>query len=125
MIRMRVKGDLKRTRTFTERFLELFKKGRLDAYGRQGVESLSSATPVDTGKSAESWSYEIVNEKDKTQIIFSNSNIQNGIPVVVLLQYGHATKSGGWVEGIDFINPALKPLFNDMIDAIWKEAKRL
>ena len=94
----------------------------MDKYGRQGVEALSSATPRDTGLTASSWSYEIIRKHNSARIIFKNSNVTSeGTPIAILIQYGHATKNGAWVEGIDYINPALKPVFEGMADNIWRE----
>lgn len=99
--------------------------GELDKYGRRGVAALSSATPRDTGKTAESWVYEIIREKDSVRIEFSNTNvIADGTPVAILLQYGHATKHGGYVQGIDYINPAIQPIFKQIADDAWREVTR-
>ena len=83
------------------------------------------ATPKDTGLTAGSWSYDIIQKKNSISIVFNNSNIQNGVPIAVILQYGHATNNGGWVEGVDYINPALTPLFEELVDEAWKEVTRL
>ena len=93
----------------------------LDKYGRMGVEALSKATPVDTGLTASSWYYEIESTDKETSITFYNSNIQNGIPIAIILQYGHGTGTGGWVEGRDYINPALRSVFDEIAEKAWKE----
>lgn len=113
---MTAKGDLRKTETFLNNCLELFDAGILNKYGKQGVEALSAATPVDTGRAASSWYYEIEKDKSGFKITWCNSDIENGCNVAILLQYGHATKSGGYVRGIDYINPALKPIFDNMIE---------
>ena len=96
---------------------------RLERYGKAGVEALSAATPVDSGKTAESWDYKITSGKNCVKITWTNSNVQEGldVPVAVILQYGHATKGGGYVQGIDYINPALRPLFDEIARKAWEE----
>lgn len=95
----------------------------LDAFGRQGVEALANSTPVDTGLTSNSWEYEIKKSNGKYSIIWSNTNTETGVPVAILIQYGHATKNGGWVEGRDFINPAIRPLFDKIADQVWERVK--
>lgn len=125
MISFRQKGDFSNLSKFLERAKEVIKMGELDKYGRRGVAALSSATPRDTGKTADSWSYDIVREKDTVRINFMNSNvISDGTPVAILLQYGHATKNGGYVQGIDYINPAIQPIFKQIADDAWREITR-
>lgn len=92
-----------------------------EKYANEGVNALSSATPVDTGLTAKSWDYEISNTDTSTTIYWKNSNVVNGVPIAVLIQYGHGTKNGGYVEGIDYINPALRPIFEKMAQDAWKE----
>jgi hypothetical protein len=93
----------------------------LDKYGREGVTALASATPVETGKTASSWYYKIARDKGSITISFHNSNIQNGVPIAIILQYGHGTRNGGWVEGRDYINPAIQPLFDKLANNAWRE----
>lgn len=95
----------------------------LDKYGKRGVEYLKEATPKDTGKTSESWVYTIEqDEKGNYQIVWSNTNTVNGwANVAILLQYGHATKNGGFVKGINYINPAIEKVFKGMADEAWKE----
>lgn len=93
-------------------------------YGHRGVNALRSYTPVDTGKTADSWNYKIVTNRDRVTIEFYNSNVNEYVPIALILQYGHATKNGGWVQGIDYINPAIQSVFQDMADEIWTEATR-
>lgn len=118
------KGDFSKT----ARFLEKAKKGIdlsfLDKYGAEGVAALSAATPVDTGKTAASWRYEIVRGRGSVTISFENTNIQNGVPIAIILQYGHGTRNGGWVQGRDYINPAIQPVFDKMAEAAWREVTR-
>lgn len=95
----------------------------LHTYGRQGVEILARATPSDTGKTANSWTYNLINSDGKYGIRWYNTNTNNGENVAILIQYGHGTGTGGYVQGIDYINPAIQPLFNRMADEIWRKVK--
>ena len=121
MITFRQKGDFSKLTRFLERAKESIKLGDLDKYGRDGVAALSSATPVDTGLTANSWFYEIEHSSGSDKIVFNNSNIQNGVPIAIILQYGHGTGTGGWVQGRDYINPAIQPIFDQMTKEVWKE----
>lgn len=105
------------------RCINISKKLNLDKYGKEGVAALSAATPVDSGETANSWTYKIEKKNGKVTIGFHNTNIQNGAPIAILLQYGHGTKNGGWVEGRDYINPAIQPIFDKIADSAWKEVK--
>lgn len=118
-------GDFSKTSKFFERCKNLFHLGVLDRFGREGVAALSMATPVDTGKTAASWRYQITNNKNELKIEWLNDNTtKDGIPIVVLIQYGHGTGNGGYVVGRDFINPAIKPIFDKIADALWKEVTK-
>ena len=88
------------------------------------MAALSSATPIDSGKTANSWNYEITNKNGSVTISFNNSNIQNGVPIAIILQYGHGTKNGGWVQGRDYINPAIQPVFDEIVDKAWREVTK-
>lgn len=124
-IRFTHKGNFSKTEKFFERCKNLFKMGTLDKYGREGVAALSMATPVDTGKTAASWRYEVINESGMLKLTFINDElISTGTPLAILIQYGHGTRNGGWVEGTDFINPAIKPVFDKIADELWKEVTR-
>ena len=125
MITFRQKGDFSKLTRFLERAKESIKLGVLDKYGRAGVEALSSATPIDTGLTASSWYYKIENSNGVARLTFNNSNIQNGVPIAIILQYGHGTGYGGWVEGRDYINPAIQPIFDKIADDAWKEVTKL
>ena len=113
----------------TEKFLKNVGKANylsiLDKYGRQGVAALSSATPMDSGLTASSWSYEIHTSGKNYTINWTNSNIVDGVPIAILIQYGHGTSNGGYVQGRDYINPALRHIFDQMADEVWKEVTRL
>ena len=125
MISFRQKGDFSKLTRFLERAKESVKIGDLDKYGREGVAALSSATPIDSGKTANSWSYEIINKDGSVTITFNNSNIQNGVPIAIILQYGHGTRNGGWVQGRDYINPAIQPVFDEIVDKAWREVTEI
>ena len=125
MISFRQKGDFSKLTSFLEKAKESVKIGDLDKYGREGVAALSSATPIDSGKTANSWNYEITNKNGSVTISFNNSNIQNGVPIAIILQYGHGTKNGGWVQGRDYINPAIQPVFDEIVDKAWREVTKL
>ena len=125
MISFRQKGDFSKLNGYLERVKEAAKLGILDKYGQQGVAALSSATPKDTGKTASSWYYTIKRGKDTVSIVFNNSNIQNGIHIAIILQYGHGTGTGGWVEGRDYINPAIQPVFDQIAESAWEEVTKV
>lgn len=125
MISFRQKGDFSKLTKFLERAKETVHLGDLNKYGRQGVAALASATPIDSGETASSWYYEIENNKESATITFYNSNVQNGVPIAIILQYGHGTRNGGWVEGRDYINPAIQPIFDQIVDDAWREVNKL
>ena len=125
MISFRQKGDFSKLNRYLERVKESAKIGVLDKYGREGVAALASATPVETGKTANSWYYEIKRQNRSVSIDFKNSNIKDGIPIAVILQYGHGTGTGGWVQGRDYINPAIQPIFDKIADSAWKEVTKI
>ena len=124
MISFRQKGDFSKLTRFLERAKNLVPLSDLDRYGREGVAALASATPVDTGKTAASWYYDIKINKESASITFNNSNIQNGVPIAIILQYGHGTRNGGWVEGRDYINPVIQPIFDKIAEEAWKEVTK-
>lgn len=124
MISFRQKGDFSKLTKFLERAKESVKLGDLDKYGRAGVEALASATPVASGLTASSWYYKIENKNGSATITFLNRNIQNGVPIAIILQYGHGTGTGGWVQGRDYINPAIQPIFDKIADDAWKEVTK-
>ena len=125
MIKFRQKGDFSKLTRFLERAKEAVRLGDLDKYGREGVVALASATPVDSGLTASSWYYTIEHKNGSSSINFHNSNIQNGVPIAVILQYGHGTRNGGWVEGRDYINPAIQPIFDRIANDAWREVTKL
>ena len=125
MIGFRHKGDFSNTENFLKKLKQNNIIKTLDRYGREGVTALASATPVDTGLTANSWYYKVEVRDTSASLIFCNSNIQNGIPIAVILQYGHGTNNGGWVEGRDYINPAIQPIFDKITNEAWKEVTKL
>ena len=124
VIIFRQKGDWKKTRDFLKRCSEMQLDDVLDRYGQEGVEALARATPKDTGKTAASWSYRVTKGEDRITITWSNSNIVDGVPIAVILQYGHGTRNGGYVEGVDYINPAMRPIFDRIAARAWGEVRR-
>lgn len=125
MISFSQKGDFKNLNKFLQRAKTKMSLSTLDKYGREGVAALASATPVDTGLTASSWYYKIEQTSSGVSIGFYNSNIQNGyVNIAIILQYGHATRNGGWVEGIDYINPAIRPIFDKIVENAWKEVTK-
>lgn len=125
MITFRQKGDFSKLSRYLEKIKEAAKVGVLDKYGQAGVAALSSATPVESGLTAQSWYYEIEHTKSSAVIRFLNSNVNKGVPIAIILQYGHGTGTGGWVEGRDYINPAIQPIFNKIVENAWGEVTRL
>lgn len=121
MLTVRQKGDFEKLTRYLVKLDKTIKFADLDKYGKEGVAALASATPVDTGLTASSWYYEVERTKSTAKITFYNSNVQRGINIAIILQYGHGTGTGGWVEGRDYINPAIQPIFNRIADNAWKE----
>ena len=124
MIKIRHKGDFSKTTNFLKRMKETDFLKDLDKYGQEGVAALASATPVDTGLTASSWYYRIEKSDGRVSLNFYNSNVQKGVQIAVILQYGHATRNGGWVEGRDYINPAIQPIFDKIANNAWREVTK-
>lgn len=125
MISVKQRGNFDKTEKFLKKSFGRDYISVLEKYGQQGVAALSAATPIDSGLTAVSWSYKIIQNGSSISIIWENSNVQKGINIAIILQYGHATRNGGYVSGRDYINPALKPIFDKMADAAWKEVTRI
>ena len=115
------KGDFSNSTKFLTKMVKAIDQMNLDKYGQEGVAALASATPKDTGLASNSWYYEIKRNKESIIIQYYNSDIENGVPIAIILQYGHATKNGGWVEGRDYINPAIRPIFDEIAENAWRE----
>lgn len=123
MITCQVSGNYNNIRKFLKKNEHMSLRSVLDKYGRLGVEALAKATPVDTGKTADSWSYEVEKTREGYTISWKNSNVNHGVPIALILQYGHGTGTGGYVQGTDYINPAMRKVFQELADDAWKEVK--
>lgn len=121
MITVTATGDFDKTTKILGQLTkpELFSV--LDHYGQVGVDALASATPVESGLTASSWRYEVINKPGEHSIVWHNTNVNDGLPVAILIQYGHGTGTGGWVEGYDYINPAIRPIFDQITNEVWKQ----
>lgn len=125
MITIKQKGDFKNTERFLKRASKLEISKILKRYGEKGVAALAAATPSDTGNTAGLWNYEVRVTKNTASISWTNSQMAGSVPLVILLQYGHGTGTGGYVQGRDFINPAVRPIFDDILREVWKEVTNL
>lgn len=124
MITFRQKGDFVKLSCYLKRVNKAAEISDLDKYGQEGVAALASATPVDTGETASSWNYKVEHKDGLVSIAFYNTNINKGVPIAIILQYGHGTRNGGWVEGRDYINPAIQPIFDKIAESAWREVTR-
>lgn len=125
MISVKQKGDFSKLTKHLNRMKDVPRQVDLDKYGRQGVIALASATPMDSGMTASSWFYEIVRGDTTTTIRFNNSNVvDDWCNIAIILQYGHGTGTGGYVQGRDYINPAIRPIFDGIATAAWKEVTK-
>ena len=125
MISFKHKGDFSKTTKYLKSVKNGVRLSDLDKFGKAGVAALASATPFESGATANAWYYEIERQREEIVIRFCNSNIQNGVPIAIILQYGHGTGTGGWVEGRDYINPAIQPIFDQIADEAWREVTKL
>lgn len=123
MIQFKHKGSFKNTENFFKKSLKRDYLKILDRYAQEGVKALAAATPIDTGKTAASWGYEIKQFNGEVRIIWTNSNIQDGVPIALIIQYGHVLPSGAYIQGRDYINPAIKPVFDKLAENVWKEVR--
>lgn len=124
MIQCTVRGDFKKTNSFMKRILKLDFNSLLKRYAEEGVEALIMATPIRTGKTAASWNYEIVKDRHSVSIFWTNSNMEDNVPIAVILDFGHGTANGGYVQGRHYISPAIQPVFDKIANATWKEVTR-
>ena len=115
------KGDFSKTIKFLNKVKNVKINNILSKYGKIGVNALSQATPKDSGVTSRSWNYKIEVNNDNASIVWYNTNVVKGVNIAVILQYGHGTRNGGWIEGRDYINPAMKPIFDKIADQVWKE----
>ena len=120
MIEIESKGSFKNTEAFLKAMSRKDMYSQLEPFARQGMDALESATPTRSGKTADSWGYEIKVTKRSVTIMWTNSNVVDGRPIAILLQFGHGTGTGGYVQGIDYINPAIKPIFDRITDSVWR-----
>lgn len=125
MIGVKVKGSFNKTEKFVKGVKQLKIERILSKYGDKGVAALASATPVDSGLTASSWYYKILVTANYAKLMFCNSNTNRGVPIAIILQYGHGTGTGGWVEGRDYINPAIQPIFDEIVNSTWREVTKL
>jgi len=125
MIVFKHRGNFNKIERFFNNAKRLKFRNILEKYARQGVSALAENTPKDTGETAYSWNYEIVTTNWGYKISFTNSNIVDGVPVAILIQYGHGTGNGAYVEGRDYINPAIQPIFDKLSEELWKEVTRV
>lgn len=123
MIGVNSKGNFQKTRAFLDKMQKKRHLSELNRYGELGVKALAANTPVDTGKTALSWRYRIVRDRRGVRIEWYNTNVKNRVPVAVLIQYGHGNRSGGYVQGRDYINPAMRPIFDNIARDVWKKVK--
>ena len=121
MVIVKQKGDFSKTEKFLNSISKKLYYRNLQKYAEQGVAALASATPVDSGTTANSWDYEIRQTKNSVSIYWTNSNVNKGVPIAVIIQYGHGTRNGGYVQGRDYINPAMRPIFDKIAENVWKE----
>ena len=125
MISFKHKGDFKNIERFFNGALNPTYLRTLERYGQIGVNALAGATPVETGRTAQSWTYEVYHHKTYSKIVWTNTNIVDGVPIALILQYGHGTGTGGYVQGRDYINPAVQPVFDRLADDVWREVTNL
>lgn len=121
LIRITSKGDFNNTFRFLKKMSNFKVNKILEKYGAMGVSALAAATPVDSGLTANSWGYEISVRKEGATIHWTNTNQNNGVYIAVILQYGHGTGTGGYVQGRDYINPAIRPVFDKIAEEAWME----
>jgi hypothetical protein len=122
-ITLEASGSYSSTTTWLQRLGRMSIEQQLARYGAKGVKALASSTPVETGKTASSWSYSVTRKGDTWVLAWENSNVVRGVPIAIILQYGHVTGTGGWVRGRDYINPAIKPLMDEIADGVWRTVK--
>lgn len=123
MIRITSRGNYEKTIKALRRLSTSTPFSNLDKYGKIGVDALRKATPVDTGLTAASWEYRIIKDKKRPGIEWYNTNVKDFVTVAILIQYGHGTGTGGYIQGKDYINPAMRPVFDQIVTNLWKEVR--
>lgn len=124
MISFKHKGDFSKLTKYLKDTKKANHNVNFEMYAQKAIAALTAATPVESGETARAWTYEIKTSDGETVISFHNSNIQNGVPIAIILQYGHATGTGGWVQGRDYINPAIQPVFDEITNNLWREVTK-
>ena len=124
MISFKHTGDFSKTLSFLKKNVKGVPISILEQYGKEGVAALSANTPVESGLTANSWAYKTHSSGGVTSISWNNTNVVNGVPIAIILQYGHGTQNGGWIEGKDYINPAIKPIFDKIQERVWQEVNK-
>lgn len=122
-ITLEASGNYSSTTTWLQRMGRMSIESQLARYGAKGVRALASSTPVETGKTASSWSYSVTRKGDTWILSWENTNVVRGVLIAIILQYGHVTGTGGWVQGRDYINPAIKPIMDEIADGVWRTVK--
>ena len=123
-ITIKHRGGFNKTNKFLNAMVSADRYSKLDDYARDGVAALAAATPTRSGKTASMWSYEIDRSDSGVKITWTNDNINKGVPIAIILQYGHGTGTGGYVQGQDYINPAIKPIMDRIADGVWEEVTK-
>lgn len=118
-------GDYEKAEKYLKDLKDIARLALLDKYGNIGVNALQAATPKESGLTAASWYYEVSDDGKTSTLSFFNSNINKGVPIAIILQYGHGTGTGGYVQGRDYINPAMRPVFDQVVEDFWEEVTRL
>lgn len=121
MVEFRHRGNFNKTEKFLTRIKDEGYLNILERYGQMGVDALKTNTPIDSGKTANSWSFEISHGRDGTSLSWINTNENDGVNIAIILQFGHGTGTGGYVKGVDYINPAIQPIFDKIAEEVWKE----
>lgn len=124
-IQLTQKGDYNKVEKFFNKLIGKDYLNVISKYGQLGVAALSAATPIDSGATATSWGYEIIRDSESVSLVFTNSNENKGVNIAIILQYGHGTGTGGYVQGRDYINPAIKPIFDKLSEELWKEVEKI
>ena len=120
MVSFNHRGSFDKLESFLDSMKKLDIRKIAELYAQQGVDALAAATPMDSGLAASSWGYDIQQSSSTVTIIWTNSNVESGFPVAIMLQYGYGTGTGGYVQGQDYINPAIQPIFDRIADGVWK-----
>lgn len=124
LIQIKATGNFDKSFSYFRRLLQLKDKNKFEEFGRKGLEALKAATPIDSGKTAESWNYSVSVDRKGATITWYNNNVNDGFNVAIGIQYGHGTNNGGYVQGRDYINPAIRPVFDELAGDLWREVTK-